>query len=114
MDDEVNEDAKQGINGNRVCGAFYDMMPPFPNRKLNAVGEWNTARILSKGKHVEHWLNGIKILEYERGSESYMKALGNSKFKDVVPVFGMVSKGRILLQYHGTEVWFRNIKIKVL
>ena len=114
LDDNVNPDAKAGIDGNRVCGAFYDLLPPLPNRKLNAVGEWNTARILLKGKHVEHWLNGIKILEYERGSETYMQALAKSKFKDVVPVFGMVPKGRILLQDHGTEVWFRNIKIRSL
>ena len=114
LDDEVNADAKLGIGGNRVCGAFYDMLAPLPNRKVNAFGEWNTARIVSKGKHVEHWLNGIKILEYERGSEIYMQALAKSKFKDVEPVFGLVPKGRILLQDHGTEVWFRNIKIRTL
>ena len=114
LDDEVNEDAKQGHNGNRVCGAFYDMIPPSSNRRLNAVGEWNTARIISRAKHVEHWLNGILILEFDRGSDPYLKALTNSKFKEVFPVFGKVPKGHILLQDHGTEVWFRNIKVRTI
>jgi hypothetical protein len=114
LDDAVNPDAKLGVNGNRVCGAFYDMIPPSANRKVKPVGEWNTARIVSLGKHVEHWLNGVKIVEYDRGSEVYMKALKQSKFKDAVPSFGSVDKGRILLQDHGSEVSFRNIKIKKL
>jgi hypothetical protein len=114
LDDAVNPDAKLGVNGNRVCGSFYDMIPPSANRKVKPVGEWNTARLISKGKHVEHWLNGVKIVEFDRGSEAYMKALSQSKFKDVVPSFGSVSKGRILLQDHGSGVSFRNIKIKKL
>lgn len=114
LDDAVNPDAKLGVNGNRVCGSFYDMIPSSANRKVKPIGEWNTARIISKGKHVEHWLNGVKIIEFDRGSEAYMKALAQSKFKDAVPSFGSVTKGRILLQDHGSEVSFRNIKIKKL
>lgn len=114
LDDAVNPDAKLGVNGNRVCGSLYDMIPPSANRKVKPVGEWNTARIISKGKHVEHWLNGVKIVEYDRGSEAYLKALQQSKFKDAVPSFGSAVKGRILLQDHGSEVSFRNIKIKKL
>jgi len=113
LDDDVNEDAKEGHDGNRRCGSFYDMLPASSDKKLNPVGEWNTARIISKGKHVEHWLNGKKVLEFERGSKEFMDALKRSKFNGTVPVFGEVLKGRILLQYHGSEVWFRNIKIKV-
>jgi len=90
------------------------MLPANADKKLNPVGEWNTARIISKGKHVEHWLNGKKILEFERESKVFMDALKQSKFNNTVPVFGDVPKGRILLQYHGSEVWFRNIKIRVL
>jgi hypothetical protein len=90
------------------------MIPPSANRKVKLVGEWNTARIISKGKHVEHCLNGVKIVEFERGSEAYLKALAQSKFKDAVPSFGSVPKGRILIQDHGSEVSFRNIKIKKL
>jgi hypothetical protein len=114
LDDNVNEDAKEGHDGNRTCGSFYDMIPASKDKILKPVGEWNTARIISKGKHVEHWLNGKKVLEFERGSKVFMDALKQSKFNNTVPVFGEVSKGRILLQYHGFEVWFRNIKIRIL
>jgi hypothetical protein len=114
IDDEVNIDAKEGINGNRKCGSLYDILPASSDKKLNPVGQWNTARIVSKGKHVEHWLNGKKILEFERGSKEYLDHLKQSKFANVVPVFGTVAKGHILLQYHLSEVWFRNIKIKTL
>jgi hypothetical protein len=112
IDDEVNIDAKEGINGNRKCGSFYDVLPASSDKKLNPPGQWNTARIVSKGKHVEHWLNGKKILEFDRGSKEYMDALKTSKFANVVPVFGTVTKGHILLQYHLCEVWFRNIIIR--
>jgi hypothetical protein len=114
LDDDVNEDAKEGHDGNRRCGSFYDMLPASAGKKLNAVGKWNTARIISKDKHVEHWLNGVKILEFERGSKLFMDALKQSKFNNTIPVFGEVPKGRILLQYHGSEVWFKNIKVRIL
>lgn len=113
LDDNVNEDATKGHNGNRKTGSFYDMLPASPDKKLNPVGEWNTARIISKGKHVEHWLNGVKVLEFDRGSKEFMDALKRSKFNTTVPVFGEVTKGNILLQYHGSEVWFRNIKLRI-
>lgn len=114
IDDATNPDAKMGINGNRVCGSLYDMFPPSPNWKVRPVGGWNTTLIKSKGKHVEHWLNGIKILEFDRGSEVYMKALSLSKYREAVPSFGSVTEGRILLQDHESEVSFRNIKIRKL
>ena len=113
LDDNVNADAKEGHNGNRRCSSFYDMLPASADKKLNPVGEWNSALIICKGKHVEHWLNGVKILEFERGSNVFMDALKQSKFSNTVPVFGEVTKGRLLLQYHGSEVWFRNIKIRI-
>ncbi len=114
LDDVVNIDAREGRNGDRKCGSLYDILPASPDKKLNPVGQWNTARIVSKGKHVEHWLNGKKILEYDRGGKEYRKGLKLSKFANVVPVFGTVAKGHILLQYHLSEVWFRNIKINPL
>ena len=77
-------------------------------------GQWNTIRIVAKGNNVEHWLNGIKILEYERGSKVYTHAVGRSKFDKTSPAFGMVEKGHILLQEHGGVVSFRDIKIKSL
>jgi hypothetical protein len=111
MDDDSASDNKLA---NHLCGSLYDIFPPDETiKKTNAIGQWNTAKIISKGKHVEHWLNGIKILEFERGNESYLIAVAKSKYK-TVPVFGTVEKGKILLQEHGHEVSFRNIKIRKL
>jgi len=114
LDDKGHPDANLGHNGNRKTGSFYDMIPASPDKKLNPMGEWNTAKIVCKGKHIEHWLNGKKILEFENGSPAFMEALQQSKFKSTVPVFGSVSRGHIMLQYHQSEVWYRNIKIKFL
>ena len=80
---------------------------------MNPYDEWNSVRILVKGKHVEHWLNGKKVLEYERGSEAFMKAKAKSKFKDVED-FGTMESGYILLQDHGDKLAYRNIKIREL
>ncbi len=112
LDDKLAEDNKQE---NHLTGSFYDVMPPNASlKKMNPPGQWNSVRIVAKGKKVEHWLNGVKILEFTRGTPDYTKAVGNSKFKDAVPAFGTVPKGHILLQEHGAEVAFRNIKIKTL
>lgn len=111
MDDVGADDNKQA---NHLCGSLYDIFPPNELiKKVNKLGEWNTARIVCKGKYVEHWLNGIKILEFERGSDAYLVAVAKSKYK-TEPVFGMVEKGRILLQEHQHETSFRNIKIRRL
>lgn len=99
---------------NHLCGSLYDIFPPDQTKKqVRALGQWNTAQIVCKGQHVEHWLNGKKILEFERGSAHYLAAVAKSKYKSD-PIFGMVEKGHILLQEHGHEVSFRNIKIKKL
>lgn len=78
---------------------------------LRPVGEFNRSRILVQGKHVEHWLNNVKVLEYELESGELRAAIAASKFKDV-PSFGAKPKAPILLQDHGDEVWFRNLKIR--
>lgn len=109
LDDLRHPDAKYN---NRVQGSLYDVIAP-ERRNNKSVGQWNTARILAKGKHVEHWLNGEKILEYERGSEQFLKLVSESKFKNVKG-WGEVDKGVILLQQHGGVVSFRNIKIRKL
>ena len=83
-------------------------------KTVNDPGNWNTARILVTDNKVEHWLNGKKILTFERGSKQYTDAVGQSKFSKTDPAFGMVEKGHILLQEHGGEVSFRNIKIKTI
>jgi Domain of Unknown Function (DUF1080) len=113
LDDALHPDAKLGKNGNRTLGSLYDLYPPSPDKKPNPVGEWNTARIISRGGHVEHWLNGEKILEYTRFTPEFRERVRESKFR-VWPGFGELHKGHILLQDHGDGVSFRNIKIRLL
>lgn len=112
IDDKLGEDTKQA---NHLCGSFYDVLPPIESKKkINPPGEWNTICIIAKGKNVEHWMNNVKILEYTRGDKRFLDAVAKSKFNKVVPQFGTVEKGHILLQYHGGLVSFKNIKIRVL
>ncbi|OFY67652.1 MAG: hypothetical protein A2V64_00795 [Bacteroidetes bacterium RBG_13_43_22] len=112
LDDILGEDKKQA---NHLCGSFYDVLPPDESKKkVNPPGEWNTLGVVAKGKSVEHWLNGVKILEFIRGDKVYTDAVALSKFSKTVPAFGMVEKGHVLLQYHGGLVSFRNIKIKII
>lgn len=112
IDDNGGEDINQP---NHLTGSFYDVMiPDAAKKKLNPPGVWNTLRIVSKGQQVEHWLNGVKILEYTRGSKAYTEAVSHSKFSKTEPAFGIVDKGHILLQEHGGGASFRNIKIKTL
>ncbi|GAA4406222.1 hypothetical protein GCM10023187_25450 [Nibrella viscosa] len=112
LDDELAEDNKKE---NHLTGSFYDVIPPNAAlKKVKAPGQWNTLRIVAKGRQVEHWLNGVKILEFTRGSQPFTEAVALSKFSKTVPAFGTVEKGHILLQEHGHEVSFKNIKIKPL
>jgi hypothetical protein len=112
LDDARHPDAKAGVNGNRKLAGLYDLIPP-ENIRFNGIGEWNRARILVKGQHVEHWLNGFKTVEYERGTQMWRALVDHSKY-DVWPAFGEAPKGRILLQDHGNRVSFRSIKIREL
>ncbi len=94
-------------------GALYDLVPPADEKKLNAVGKFNTSRILVNGNHVEHWLNGKKLLDYNLDSGSFDSLIQKSKFENI-PGFADKKKGHIVLQDHAEEAWFKNIKIRKL
>ena len=112
LDDKEHPDAKKGIDGNRTLGSLYDLIKA-PADKPFRKGFFNTAIVKVNGNHVEHWLNGVKIIEYDRNNQMWDALVGYSKYK-VWPNFGNAEEGHILLQDHGDEVWFKNVKIKVL
>ena len=111
LDDARHPDAKLGRNGNRTIGSLYDLIPAPKDKKVNPVGEWNNARILARGKRVTYWLNGMKTVEFERGTKQWRDMVADSKYK-VWPGFGELPQGHILLQDHGNLVFYRNIKIR--
>ena len=113
LDDERHPDAKQGRDGNRTMGSLYDLITAASTKRASPVGEWNTAHIISDNDHVEHWLNGQKVVEYERGSPAFRELVAKSKYKNI-PGFGEWEDGHILLQDHGNTVSFRNVKLRLL
>lgn len=110
IDDAREADA---AHAKRVTAAFYDVLAPTSKPHTKPAGEINHSRILVQGNHVEHWLNGEKVLEYTCGSDEVKAAVANSKFRNVRG-FGDRAKGHILLQEHGSEIWFRNLKLRDL
>jgi hypothetical protein len=117
LDDAKHPDAKMGRNGNRTVGSLYDLIAA-KDKAAKPIGQWNEGRVLVQGNRVEHWLNGKKVVEYERGSENFRTLVGQSKYAapayNAKGRFGEAPKGHILLQDHGDRVMFRNIKIKPL
>ena len=99
-----------GVNNKEATGSLYDVLPP-RGKKLQAGGQFNQSRLVVRGNHVEHWLNGVKVVEYDFGSERLKHAVAHSKFKSR-PDWGRDPRGYIALQDHHDEVYFRNLKLR--
>jgi hypothetical protein len=111
LDDELHPDALNGPN--RQAGALYDMIAPGDGKALRPVGEFNEGRIVFRGGHGEHWLNGSKIVEYDVGSQRFDELLARSKYAPLEG-FADLRSGHIVLQDHGDDVWYRNIQVRVI
>ncbi len=111
---QVLDDAghRDGAKRETSAGANYALHPPSQD-VVRKAGEWNQVGIVANGNHVEHWMNGEKIVEYELRSEDWKQKVAASKFKDL-PHYGLMDAGHIVLQDHSDPVWFRNIKIRKL
>jgi hypothetical protein len=111
---QVLDNAKHGDGKNpkTSAGANYALIAP-PKDVTRPVGEWNAVRLVVDGQHVEHWLNGEKLLDYTLGSPAWVELVKKSKFAGWAD-YGKAAKGHIGLQDHGDLVWFRNVKIRVL
>jgi len=109
LDDDKHPDGK---NPKTSAGALYGLIAP-TNKTLKPVGDYNKVRLVVRNGHVQHWLNGRKVIEYDLGSDMLKELIAQSKFKDY-PHFAQNRKGHIALQYHGDEVWYRNIRIRAL
>ena len=120
--DPEHPDSTKGKDGNRRVASLYDLLPAHAERIVKPTGHWNSGMIVAKGSHVEHWLNGVKVLEYERGSAAFRKAVAASKYatwgkdRDGKPQpWGEVPVGRIHIQDHSdSTAYFCNLKVKEL
>jgi len=105
--------AYPGRNVRQLAGACYDLYAPAKDAS-RPRGEWNAVRIVADGRHIEHWLNGVKLLEYELGSDDWKQRVAKSKFKDMKHFQEPPRKGPICLQDHTARIEYRNLKIRPL
>ena len=112
IDDYNHPEVKNHQHDEGATAAAY-LIYAAQNKKLNPAGQWNQGRIVAKGNHIEHWLNGIKVVSYERGSKDYVDKIALTKFKDYYG-YGEATTGHILITSHADKVYFRNIKIRRL
>jgi len=117
LDDQAHPDAKEGVAGNRTLGSVYDLITAENlstegrAKQFKGVGEWNQGRLVSNNGYVEHWLNGEKIIEFDRHSQMFRALVAYSKYKDW-PNFCQQPEGHLLLQDHGNDVSYRSIKVR--
>jgi hypothetical protein len=111
--DDAGWPTPEELTDSNYTGADYDMLAPNDQKELKPVGEWNTTKLVVNGPHVEHWLNGKKILEFERWSDEWKARRDASKWGEHKD-YGLAKTGRVVLQDHGSEFWFRNIKLRVI
>ena len=112
IDDYNHREVKEHVDGLISTGSVYLLYAP-KNKKLNPSGQWNTGKIIVQGNSVEHWLNGDKVVTYQRGSKDFLDRKAKTKFKNDVR-YGELESGHILLTDHHDKVYFRNIKIRRL
>lgn len=113
LDDERHPDAKAGRDGNRTAGSLYDLQKPVTPMAAKPAGEWNKARLVISNGKAEQYLNGKKTAEYATSGPEWDKMVAESKFKNWA-AFGKSQTGKIALQDHGNQVWYRNIRIREL
>jgi hypothetical protein len=106
-------DDATALEPKQQTATFYDVIPTQTKTHVKPPGEWNQSRLVIQGNHVEHWLNGDKVLEYELGSPEVKAAVAKSKFKNAAG-FGEKTKGHLMLTDHHGETWFRNIRVREL